>query len=72
MPSGRPATVPRQGAILGLCWSDLDDVKLVLGLMDVYVKVVLLRGVLTAVSADLTAVARPPGLVHVVERGDYV
>ena len=61
-----------QGAVLGLWWSDLDDVKLVLGLLDVYVKVVLLRGVLTAVLADLTAVARPPGLVHVGERGDNV
>ena len=38
-----------QGAVLGLCWSDLDDVKLVLGLLDVYVKVMLLRTVLTAI-----------------------
>ena len=49
MPSGRPARVPHQGAVLGLCWSDLDDVKLVLGLLDVYVKVMLLRTVLTAI-----------------------
>ena len=47
MPSGRPARVPHQGAVLGLWWSDLDDVKLVAGLLDVYVKVVLLRGVLS-------------------------
>ena len=53
MPSGRPARVPHQGAVLGLLWSDLDDVKLVLGLLDVYVKVVLLRGVLTAILVDL-------------------
>ena len=53
MPSGRPARVPHQGAVLGLLWSDLDDVKLVLGLLDVYVKVVLLRGVLTAILANL-------------------
>ena len=38
-----------QGAVLGLCWSDLDNVKLVLGLLDVYVKVMLLRTVLTAI-----------------------
>ena len=53
MPSGRPARVPHQGTVLRLWWSDLDDVKLVLGLLDVYVKVVLLRGVFTAMSADL-------------------
>ena len=47
MPSGRPARVPHQGAVLGLWWSDLDDVKLILGLLDVYVKVLLLRGVLS-------------------------
>ena len=45
--------MPHQGAVLGLLWSDLDDVKLVLGLLDVYVKVVLLRGVLTAILANL-------------------
>jgi hypothetical protein len=53
MPSGRPARVPHQGTVLRLWWSDLDDVKLVLGLLDVYVKVVLLRGVLTAILANL-------------------
>ena len=47
MPSGRPARVPHQGTVLRLWWSDLDDVKLVAGLLDVYVKVVLLRGVLS-------------------------
>ena len=41
--------MPHQGAVLGLWWSDLDDVKLVLGLLDVYVKVMLLRTVLTAI-----------------------
>ena len=35
MPSGRPARVPHQGAVIGLCWSDLDDVKLVFGRVDV-------------------------------------
>ena len=44
MPSGRPARVPHQGAVLGLLWSDLDDVKLVLGLASAYDKTVLLRG----------------------------
>jgi len=53
MPSGRPARVPHQGTVLRLWWSDLDDVKLVLGLLDVYVKVVLLRGVLTSILVDL-------------------
>ena len=53
MPSGRPVRVPHQGAILGLLWLDLDDVTLVLGLLDVYVKVMLLRSVLTAISANL-------------------
>ena len=53
MPSGRPAKVPHQGAVLGVLWSDLDDVKLVLGLLDVYVKVLFLRGVLTAMLANL-------------------
>ena len=47
MPSGRPARVLHQGAVLGLWWSDLDDVTLVAGLLDVYVKIVLLRGVLS-------------------------
>ena len=57
MPSGRPARVPHQGAVLGLWWSDLDDVKIVLGLLDVYVKVLLLRGVFTAILADLMTIS---------------
>ena len=45
--------MPHQGAVLGLLWSDLDNVKLVLGLLDEYVKAVLLRGVLTAILTNL-------------------
>ena len=44
-PSGRPTRVPHQDAVLGLWWSVLDAVKLVAGVLKVFVKVVLLRGV---------------------------
>ena len=44
-PSGRPTRVSYQDAVLGLWWSVLDAAKLVAGVLNVPMKVVILQGV---------------------------